>query len=285
MRWSSPVVFNDIEECQFVPFTKDRISSAYKKYQEILTECAKGNLTPNYDSYSDVTKLIVSLLQITTGNDKFSAENLAEMMKKVSGSLEDDHRNFVNVALIKCFRVLCVTTEFDNNLMWAHYADQHHGCVLEFEEFFNNEPPGLRKGFVRYHENLEPTSNLLDNLLYGDTKEVTELLIKDVVFSKRTSWNYEKEYRFLFSESFGEITAKIDMVTNNRTISVKNQPETLYTDVAFSIGAIKSITFGARATKSDIEQIFDILTNKSCVCSLYQMQMRDGRMIRTDLVP
>jgi hypothetical protein len=284
MRWSSPVAFNDIEECQFVPFTEDRITSAYKEYQQILIECAKGNSTSNYEYYSNVTKMIISLLKITAGPNAFSVENLAQIMEKVSGNFGDDFRSHVNVALIKCFRVLCVTTDFDNNLMWAHYGDQHHGCVLELEEFFNNQPRGLRKGFVRYHENLEPASNPLDILLFGETKEVTELLIQDVVFSKRTSWNYEKEYRYLFNESFGEITTRIDMATNNRTIVVKDQSEVQYTDVPFSLSAIKSITFGARAEKNDVEQILGILTNKGCACSLYQMQMRNGRMVRTALV-
>lgn len=283
MRWSSPIVFNDIEECQFVPFTKDRIANSYKKYQDILTECAKGNLPLDYDSYSVGTKLIVNLLQMNAGGSRFSPESIAEILTKVSGNFDENYRNFINVALVKCFRVLCVTTEFDNSLMWAHYADQHHGCVVEFEELFNTEPRGLRKGFVRYHENLDPASDPLAILLHGETKEITDLLIKDVLFSKRTVWSYEKEYRLVFTESFGQITTKLDMSTNNRSIEVKNQAEAQYTDVAFPLGAIKSITFGARAEKNDIEQILNIIKNKGYLCRLYQMKMREGRMLRTEL--
>ncbi|MDB5748555.1 MAG: hypothetical protein JWP72_3403 [Massilia sp.] len=283
MRWSSPVVFNDVEECQFVPFTKERIAHAYKKYQEILIECAKGNLPENYNSYSVVTKMIVSLLQITSGTNALSAESLAEIMKTVSGNFDGDFRQYVNAALIKCFRVLCVTTDFENKLMWAHYADQHRGCVLELDKFFDNEPRGLRAGYVRYHENLEPASNPLDILLCGETKEASMALIDDVVFSKRTLWNYENEYRYLFNESFGEITTTIDMATNNRTIKVKNQPEVLYTDVPFSLNTIKSITFGVRANTEDIDQISGMLIDKGSTASFYQMQMQDGRVVRTDL--
>lgn len=284
MRWSSPVVFNDIEECQFVPFTKERIAHAYKRYQEILVECAKGNLTQNYDSYSDVTKMIVSLLKITSRTNALTAENLAEIMKKVPGNFDGDFRQYVNAALIKCLRVLCVTTDFENKLMWAHYADQHYGCVLELDDFFDKEPRGLRAGYVRYHENLEPASNPLDILLCGETKEATTSLIEDVVFSKRTLWNYENEYRYLFNESFGEITTTIDMAPNNRTIKVKNQSEVLYTDVPFSLDAIKSITFGVRANRKDIDQISGILIDKGSAAGFYQMQMQDGHMVRTDLI-
>ena len=218
MRWSSPIVFNDIEECQFVPFTKETISSAYKKYHEILTKCADGNPPPEYESYTEVTKMIVGLLRITRGSGTMSAENLVRMMEKVSGNLDHNYREFVNAALVRCLRVMCLTTEHDNALMWAHYADQHRGCVFELDEFFKSEPRGFRCGFVRYHENLEPTSDPLDTLLYGETKEVTDSLINDVVFSKRTSWSYEKEYRLLFNESIGEITTRVNMATNQRTV-------------------------------------------------------------------
>jgi hypothetical protein len=283
VRWSSPVVFNDIEECQFVPFTEEAISSAYKKYQEILINCAAGTSPSEYESYTDVTKMIVGLLRVTRGSGAMSAEHLAEMMEKVSGNLGQNYREFVNAALVRCFRVMCLTTEHDNALMWAHYADQHRGCVLELEEFFRSEPRGFRRGFVRYHENLEPTSDPLKILLYGETKEATDSLINDVVFSKRTSWGYEKEYRLLFNESFGEITTKVDMATNQRTIATRYQSEIPYTDVAFCPKSIKSIAFGARAGRNEIECLSKMLVEKRRDIGLYRMEMRDGRLLRADL--
>lgn len=284
MRWSSPVVFNDIEECQFVPFTKDAMSSAYKEYLQILEKCAAGILPPDYELYTDVTKIIVNVLRLTKGSGAMSADNLATLMEKVSSNFDQDFREFVNAALARCFRVMCLTTEHDNALMWAHYADQHRGCVFEIEDFFKSEPRGLRCGFVRYHENLETASDPLRILLYGETKEVTDSLINDVVFSKRTSWSYEKEYRLLFNESFGEITTRVDMATNQRTIVTKYQPETLYTDVAFCPKSIKSIGFGARAERSEIERLSKMIVDKSGEIGLYRMEMRDGRLVRANFV-
>lgn len=283
MRWSSPVLFNDIEECQFVPFTKDSISSAYKQYPEILLECARGNPPQNYELYSDATKMIVGLLRVTSGSGTFSAENLVKLIERVSGNLDHNFREFVNAALVRCFRVLCLTTEHDNALMWAHYADQHRGCVLELEDFFRVEPRGFRSGFVRYHENLEPTSDPLKILLYGETKEMTDSLIDDVVFSKRTSWSYENEYRLLFNESFGEITTTVDMATNQRKIATRYQSETAYSDVPFWPKSIKSVGFGARADRNEVERLSKMLAEKQCDVRLYRMELRDGQLLRADL--
>jgi hypothetical protein len=283
MRWSSPLTFNDIEECQFAPFTENAISEAYEKYRRVLMECAAGNTSPDYKSYSEITKLTIGLLQIANKRGSLSAECFAEIMKKTSGNFGDNFREYVNAALIRCLRVLCVTTEYDNSLMWAHYGDQHRGCVLQLDGFFNDNLRGLRAGYIRYHENLAPTSDSLNILLCGETKKSTDSLIEDVVFSKRSSWSYEREYRFVFYESFGEITVKVDMATNQRTIATRGQPETLYTDVAFCPKFIKSIVFGARAEPRDIDRLSKLLTDKNGDAGLYQMQMRDGRLIRIEL--
>jgi hypothetical protein len=282
MRWSSPLAFNDIEECQFVPFTKESSSSAFKEYQQILEKCVDGDFPPEYESYSDVTKMIVMLLQSAKGRS--TMPNLAALMQRSFSNLDQQFREYVNEALARCFRVMCLTTQHDNALMWAHYADQHRGCVLEFEEIFKSEPRGLRHGFVQYHENLETNSDPLGILLFGETKEATDLMIKDVVFSKRTSWSYEKEYRFLFNESFGEIRAELNLATNQRAITTKYQPETLFTDVEFFPKSIKSIGFGARAERNEIERLSKMIADKHHEICLYRMEMRDGHLVRTDLV-
>lgn len=187
---------------------------------------------------------------------------------------------YVNSALLNCFRILCVTDDCYNALMWAHYADQHYGCVIEINEPFATRPCLLREGPVRYHENLAPTSDPLDVLLYGETKESIDSMINDIVFSKRTAWSYEKEYRFMFSESFGEITTTVDMQTNSRSLSVKGQTEALFTDVPISAKAVKSITFGARTKDADVGRVSEIVSGKGLECELYRMKMEDGLTVR-----
>ncbi|EHQ26165.1 DUF2971 domain-containing protein [Mucilaginibacter paludis] len=283
LRWSSPLIFNDLEECQFTPFTKEQYASSYKAYFKILTECAKGQSDYNINELSDASRLIIEVMRVSMNDVVFNTSYFEEVVLKTFSNPESDYRDFINAALIKCFRVLCVTEKYDNNLMWAHYADQHYGCIIEFDSVYLKKPRLLREGYVRYHENLQPQSNPLDIFLYGETEETRDLLIRDVAFSKRTSWNYEKEYRFMFFENFGEITTSINMQTNLKETAVKNQSEALFTDVSISKESVKSIIFGVRTNDEDVKKVLEILTENDYQCNLYQMKMRNGCMVKEEL--
>ncbi|MBE2165781.1 DUF2971 domain-containing protein [Acinetobacter oleivorans] len=284
LRWSSPVLFNDLEECQYTPFTKDQYLSAFEKYIEILTQCAKGQSHYDTTKFSDVTQLTIRVMQLSMQSGTFDVKGIAESMLSMSTNFDSDYRDYINKALIRCFRILCVTGRYDNNLMWAHYADQHNGCVIELEQLYVEEPRLLRQNHVRYHENLEPLSNPIDMLLYGETKEIRDLMIKDVIFSKRTNWSYEEEYRLLFSESFGEITTTLDTQTKEKKLDIKYQSESLFTDVNIPKESIKSIIFGARTSSEDIENIEKTLSENDYVIDLYQMKMIDGKLLKEKLI-
>ncbi len=283
LRWSSPLVFNDLEECQFAPFTKEQFLSSYNDYIKILTECATGQSIYNFNKFSDVSKLIIHVMRMSMVQGTFDTKGFTVDVLNIFSNPESDYRDFTNTALIKCFRILCVTDKYDNNLMWAHYADQHFGCVLEFESLYSKKPRLLREGYVRYHENLQPKTNTLDVLLYGETEEERDLMIRDVAFSKRTSWNYENEYRLMFAESFGEITATIDMRTKKKETAVKYQSDELFTDVSISKESIRSIIFGVRTADKDIKKVLEALSENDYQCKLYQMKMKNGCMIKEEL--
>ncbi|MDR7122248.1 DUF2971 domain-containing protein [Rheinheimera soli] len=283
LRWSSPLLFNDLEECQFTPFTKEQHLKSHETYIQVLEGCARGCLVYNINKFSEITMRLIHVIALSMEKGTYDRKDYANVLANISGNPESDYRDFMNTALIRCFRVLCVTEKYDNSLMWAHYADQHYGCVFELEDLYDKEPRLLRKGYVRYHENVEPRSNPLDMLLYGETDEVRDLMIRDVAFSKRTFWSYEQEYRFMFSETFGEITTKIDMQNNTKDIIVNKQSDQLFTDVNFSKKSLKSIIFGVRCMSKDIQKIVDILENSDYQCDLYQMKMRDGCLFKEEL--
>lgn len=280
LRWSSPLIFNDLEECQFTPFTKEQYLSSHNTYFKILTECAKGLLIYDFNKFSETSKLIIEIMRISMEQNTFNTNYVAEVAMNIFRNPESDYRDFVNTALIKCFRILCVTEKYDNQLMWAHYADGHNGCVIEFESLYTTKPRLLREGYVRYHENLQPRSKPLDMLLYEETEEVRDLMISDVVFSKRTYWNYENEYRLMSFESFGEITRSFDLQTMNKKTVVKNQTDELFTDISISIESVKSIIFGVRSTDKDIKKVLEVLSENDYQCKLYQMKMKNGCMIK-----
>jgi len=279
LRWSSPLLFNDIEECQFTPFTEEQYLRSVETYKKILEQCASGCLIFDINRFSEQTKLLISAIAMCKRDGSavppFSEELLMNHARM--------HRDYINKGLINCFRILCVTSTFDNQLMWAYYADQHYGCVIELDGVYLEKPYQLREGKVRYHENIEPLSNPLDMFLYGETPEVKELMVKDIIFSKRSNWNHEEEHRFMFSENFGGISFKLDMQTNEFETTAENQVENSYSDIPISKDSIKSIIFGARTSNDEIEKIVSIVSEQEFNCKLYQMKMKNGSLVKESM--
>lgn len=279
LRWSSPLVFNDIEECQFTPFTEEQNIQAFDMYKKILDQCANGCLLFNVNDFSENTNFLIRLISIC----KSQGKDFTCMPEELLDGFSDMFRDYINKGLVNSFRVLCVTTEYDNNLMWAHYGDQHSGCVIEFDEVFSEKPHLLREGKIRYHENIKPLSNPLDMLLYGETPKIKELMIKDIIFSKRTSWQYENEYRFMFVENYGQTTFKLDMQTNKYEITSDSEKVDLYSDVPISRDSIKSITFGVRTKLEEINKFVSMAGKYQFNCNFYQMKMKSGSLIKEQL--
>ena len=108
-------------------------------------------------------------------------------------------------------------------------------------------------------------------------------MIRDVLFSKRTTWEYEKEYRFIFNENFGQITSHTDYQTRKTQISVQHQTDKLFTDISIDKKHIKSIIFGIRTNEGEIQVVKEILSENNYNCNLFNIKMVDGKMKKLPL--
>ena len=281
LRWSSPLQFNDIEECQFVPYTRESYEEAIKEYLEIITEIAKGvKMDLDYNKFSPVTQMLIGAIQMSLKQDTFDVSNFAEQTLNTISDPETDYRDYINNGIIRILRILCVTNKYDNKLMWAHYGDQHYGCAIELSKLYSDKPYNLKEGNVEYHENLHPKTNSIDLLLYGETQELKNIMIKDVIFSKRSEWKYEEEYRLLFSENFGEIKAETDFKTKKTNIIASKQTDKLFTDVPIDKDFIKTITFGTRVKNEELTEVQNLLKENNINCELYKMILNGGKLER-----
>lgn len=284
IRWSSPLKFNDIEECQFVPYSKESFERANREYFEILEKIAKGeNVDIDYEKLKPISHMLIEMIRLSIERNTFNSSNIVDDVLNLVSNPEADYREYINKVLIRVFRILCVTAKFDNKLMWAHYGNQHYGCVIELSKLYINKPNGLREGRVDYHENLYPKTNSLDVLLYGETPEIRDLMIQDVIFSKRSIWNYEEEYRLMYSENFGNIRFEHNFQTNEKSLIASNQTDQLFTDVPISEDFIKSITFGVRVTDEKIKEMKEHLKSNNINCKLFKMILNGELLERISL--
>ena len=97
------------------------------------------------------------------------------------------------------FRVLCLTNEFDNILMWSYYAENHEGCCFEYRyQDIVNEIKKLKYiglcvyGSVNYRTKRPVQKSKVNSFSFTDLKYYI-----DAVFTKYKEWQHEKESRFV----------------------------------------------------------------------------------------
>lgn len=88
---------------------------------------------------------------------------------------------------IKEFGVVCYSSDFYNNLLWAHYAENHKGMCLVFDV------PEEKKSDL-HKVNYQKEFPRIDLTQDADAPET----LKKVVATKSKDWEYENEYREVF---------------------------------------------------------------------------------------
>lgn len=89
--------------------------------------------------------------------------------------------------------LLCLTSNPDSVVMWAHYADNHRGIVVEFDRAWPlfSEAKGLR--YVSY---VTQRPRWDEAVAEGSAAEKAQY--DAVIFHKNQEWSYESELRQLF---------------------------------------------------------------------------------------
>lgn len=151
------------------------------------------NANKHYHEHGKKLGLFVSDMQ---------ADDVSEMMMNLSSDMHD-------------VGIISLSEENNELLMWAHYADEHKGMVIEFDfekPFFMDsikEVSGRKSrfglsslgDFFEFPENvlyekLMPVFSKREDILNEDNKEFyLKKLYKNILFTKSISWQYEKEKR------------------------------------------------------------------------------------------
>lgn len=96
----------------------------------------------------------------------------------------------------KSIGVTCFSENYNNTLMWSHYADSHKGIVLEFKKDINGSL-SRRMLPVNYFENY-PIINVAD---YSEEQMVS--IGFQVICAKGIDWEYENEWRAVTADGRG----------------------------------------------------------------------------------
>ncbi len=102
---------------------------------------------------------------------------------------------------VKKFRILCLTSSYNNKLMWSHYADSHRGICVTLEV------PDELIYPVHYTRERVYDDTDVDTLLKQKNKRAVKKNLeksynmvkeKKLGYIKDSTWVYENEYRVVF---------------------------------------------------------------------------------------
>lgn len=144
-------------------------------------------------------------------NKKLNFQNeFLSMVDKIIDTVRDNYRNYM--------KIICFSEEYDSELMWSHYAEDHKGFLIVYEkeniehgEIYNKYNEKITKKvkllniqYTNTQVNMTKYMNdfLLKRLLSPnmDTSFIPEIpnqALRDMATTKSESWKYEKEWRVI----------------------------------------------------------------------------------------
>ncbi|MGK4441436.1 DUF2971 domain-containing protein [Yersinia proxima] len=223
IKFTNPLDFNDPFDCNF-PYHDELFADVFERY---MVENRKKMFPDHHEEIS-----------------KFTAHFIKPTFDSIKDKLIKNFRELWDNQ-IPNYRILCLSTNNDNILMWSHYADYHQGAIVEIDINKLRLPTPtpknrnmLMKGIIKYDKYhyhiktiMDKTLNHLNNKL--DKKAICQSFLDSLceyLMYKMPEWEYENEYRMVISKNN-------DMLHIDDTISIDQ-------------GAVKRVILGCCAQKS-----------------------------------
>lgn len=267
LRWSDPSTFNDTAEFQRIPCFEPTAAEAQRMLPKVLVEAAQGERQLDEErliSPLRVIQLAEARRQITSGiSESDVIKNLSEKIPEnpdADNKITDLLATAYDKARLETTRVLCVTTDFNNQVMWGNYAENHRGLVLGFRHLEDRSTPLLSADQVTYTNKPLIVGSGLDFLLYGSSPQLNKNTRLAITCSKTEEWAYEKEWR-----------------------AITHRPEesgSQHGDYLFYPQELESITLGVRSSSELELEVVAIVKKDYKNCTVYRMQSDRGMLSR-----
>ncbi|MBI6121426.1 DUF2971 domain-containing protein [Salegentibacter maritimus] len=229
---ASPKDFNDPFDCR-IPNSFDLLDTKEKRKNYIDNIVSRNRETIAHLGYNPELEKIRRLAELESNPDKFQNRDNEGLFKS-----QDEHLGIISFS-----------ERFDSTLMWAHYADNHKGFCLCFDEKRMRES-GIfgMGGKVNYSKEFPK----IDPRKRGMEKAGIQ------TYTKSIDWSYEKEYRLAnyFFPKKAEIKDRIINYPKNCLIE---------------------IIIGMKMPKSDKEQIIEIASKMKI--PIYQAKQKSNQFI------
>src|ERR1041385_3130272 len=191
IRFTPPARFNDPFEMRpYYEALADNHDIAQVLIDQSMEDILKDELNFAYSQVSsDVKKLVPKEFLESFANiiAPIALDTMPELLQQITAAVRQPLTDGFN----KHIGVLSLTEKPDNLLMWAHYAQQHTGFVIEF----NADEP-----FFHHKRTESDEFGYLRKVSYSINRPnvfLTKVSSTDMFLTKSKDWEYEQEWRKL----------------------------------------------------------------------------------------
>lgn len=229
----------------YQPFDEERLSRTILGKELFFSNPAGFNdpwdCKPHYDSEAVIDAVrreehIEEYVRIT----RIHGPNLleAEVQRRASiyrenpaffKSTIDDFSVGFSEALAQRYRVYCLSTHPDSELMWAHYSTQHTGICLEFTARSTLCSSAYKVSYLRHYPAFD----------FAETRGPATLM---VMLTKSKAWKYESEYRLIADEKRFADPASDVLIANDHFVALPDE-------------TLKAIILGCLAPLSTLDKL------------------------------
>ena len=204
LRWSSPLLFNDpfdVPREMQLPFSAEELKQATAaRIQEYLDGTAQPAPSTPFAPLGALAK-----------GDEADRKLMADIVEDSLPLLSIPYEQAIEQSRaawdekVKILRIVCFSAVCDSPTMWAHYANDHAGVVLQFESDDERDSSFLIATQVIYQPDppsLPPVDQWVRSFLSEEEIDWSEYF-REYRYVKSEEWSSEQEYRAI-SASLGD---------------------------------------------------------------------------------
>jgi hypothetical protein len=198
LRWSSPLTFNDPAEFRRMPRFVPSLDMSGSDLISTLIDSAQGIGTIDEERLNRKCRVLLASIRFLAGHGHGRSEligQLGPLIAQADQPFDARLTEFVEGLTLTTTRILCVTTEADNDRLWQQYADHHRGAVLSFRHLPERSTPLLETKPVEYCEHQPVVGSGLEFLMFGNTPKLRRRCLDGIIYAKRATFQHEREWR------------------------------------------------------------------------------------------
>lgn len=251
LRWSRPSLFNDPFDvkpyCRFAPDFAEIKQEFRDSFRAVINNEVSG-LSVNNSMAQLISNMRIGYENGFGSFDTYE-QHVLQFVEELYADSEKFCRRYYHEVVNECaeIKVLCLSENHNQTLMWSHYAASHRGAILLFEpadkeSIFSVAQPVRYRSEAPYIFDSGRFCKVFTGQMSMTDSDFLREIFDEITLTKGTAWAYEEEWRIVLG------------------IGHDHQAEVEYTP--FDPRDLVGIIFGCKADNNFIAEVSKIVSSK-----------------------